>query len=78
MLLSYSQFFITNYYAARGLLPPPEEDEDDTAMNVDRKIGEPNPVLGALFDVDAVRAVREEVLSVGGLHLTQVSFAMSP
>lgn len=38
-----------------------------------RKVGEPDLVLGAVFGLEAVRAVCDEVLAVGGGHLVEVS-----
>lgn len=42
-------------------------------MDLDRKSGEPNEVLATLFNLESVRSVRDEVLKIGGGHLSEVS-----
>lgn len=79
LLISYTQHFISHYYAAQGISPPPAavEDEDEVMEDVKRKIGDEDVVLGAVFDLDAAREVRNEVLAIGGGHLAEVSFVES-
>ncbi|KDE07196.1 hypothetical protein MVLG_02596 [Microbotryum lychnidis-dioicae p1A1 Lamole] len=52
-----------------------DEDEDaDAAMNdvgSARRVGDPNPLLEAVYGLDSVREVREEVLAVGGRLLSE-------
>lgn len=45
--------------------------------DVERKIGDEDVVLGAVFDLDAAREVRKEVLAIGGGHLAEVNFVES-
>jgi hypothetical protein len=40
--------------------------------NVERKVGEPDLVLGAVFDLSSAREVCGEVLAIGGGHLAEV------
>lgn len=44
---------------------------------VERKIGEPDQLLGVVFSLEEVRELREEVLAAGGSHLTEVSLSNS-
>ena len=78
LLLSFSQWVISNYYAAQGLsIPPPsvEEDEEDEQMKgaEERKVGQEDPLLGVVFSLEAVRDICQEVLGVGSVHLSEVS-----
>jgi len=41
-------------------------------MDVERKVGEQDPILGAVFDIESVREVCKEVLAIGGAHLAEV------
>lgn len=40
---------------------------------VERKTSEPDPLLGVVFSIEAVRDICQEVLAVGGEHLSEVS-----
>lgn len=76
LLVSYSQYFISNYYIAEGLSLPPtgtEEDAEDKVMEeLKRQVSEPNLVLGAAFGIDDVRTVRDEVIAAAKPHLVEV------
>ncbi|GAA6026461.1 hypothetical protein JCM8202_005309 [Rhodotorula sphaerocarpa] len=79
-LLDWSRWIISQYYLAQGLAPPPSAEEavsaegEDAAMQpVERKIGEPDQLLGVVFSLEEVRELREEVLAAGGSHLTESS-----
>ncbi|SCV74534.1 BQ2448_7563 [Microbotryum intermedium] len=86
LLESYSKHAISQYYVSQGLTPPSSssddpdadeqdenEDEDATMNDVgsSRRVGEPNPLLGAVYGLDSVREVREEVLAAGGRFLSE-------
>ncbi|GAA6059133.1 hypothetical protein JCM10212_003880 [Sporobolomyces blumeae] len=77
LLISFSTFAISNYYTAQGLSQPPPAvelgDEDEEMQAADRKVGEPDPLLGVVFSVEAVREICQEVLSLGGSHLSESS-----
>lgn len=75
LLVSYTQHVISNYYAAQGLSAPAAavEGDEDEAMEVERKVGEQDLILGAVFDIESVREVCKEVLAIGGGHLAEVS-----
>ncbi|POY75020.1 hypothetical protein BMF94_1996 [Rhodotorula taiwanensis] len=77
-LVNWSEWVISQYYAAQGLAPPPTsagggEDEDTAMQPAERKVGEPDQLLGVVFSLEEVRDIREEVLAVGGTHLTESS-----
>lgn len=38
----------------------------------ERRVGEPNPILGTAFGLEDVRSVRDEVLVAGGANLAEV------
>ncbi|GAA5825178.1 hypothetical protein JCM5353_002251 [Sporobolomyces roseus] len=76
LLLSFSQWVVANYYTAQGLSTPPpmvEEDEEDEQMKglEERKVGQEDPLLGVVFSLEAVRDICQEVLSTGGVHLSE-------
>ncbi|GAA5869364.1 hypothetical protein JCM8547_008653 [Rhodosporidiobolus lusitaniae] len=77
LLTAFSRWVISSYYAAHGLAPPSsaadEEGYEDTAMSVERKVGEVDQILSVVFSLDEVREIREEVLKKGGVHLSQSS-----
>lgn len=74
LLVSYSQFTIGSYYVSQGLSAPVEAtDEDEPMEDVERKVGEADEILGALFGLESVRGVCQEILEVGGAHLVEVS-----
>lgn len=51
-----------------------DDDADgDSAMQVERKVSEGDPVLAAVFSLEQVREVRDETLAIGGGHLAEVS-----
>jgi len=39
----------------------------------ERKVGQEDPLLGVVFSLEAVRDICQEVLSTGGVHLSEVS-----
>lgn len=38
----------------------------------DRKVGEPDAMLQIAFSLDEVRDLRQEVMAIAGMHLSQV------
>ncbi|GAA5883970.1 hypothetical protein JCM6882_002087 [Rhodosporidiobolus microsporus] len=77
LLSAFSRWVIASYYASQGLSPPPAAEDgadEDTAMQpADRKVGEPDQLLGVVFALSEVREICEEVLKRGGGHLSQSS-----
>ncbi|GAA5883487.1 hypothetical protein JCM16303_003825 [Sporobolomyces ruberrimus] len=77
LLISFSQWVIESYYTAQGISKPPkaieEGDEDEDMEPVERKTSEPDPLLGVVFSIEAVRDICQEVLAVGGEHLSESS-----
>ncbi|GAA6015137.1 hypothetical protein JCM10207_003614 [Rhodosporidiobolus poonsookiae] len=78
LLVAFSQWIISSYYAAQGLAPPTAmtAEEEDATMQPSaeaRKVGEPDQLMSVVFPVEDIRAVREEVLSRGGMHLSESS-----
>lgn len=74
LCVSYAEYLIGNYYTAQGLSAPAvATDEDEVMEDVERKVGEPDQVLGAAFSLEAVRDGRRETLANGGGHLAEVS-----
>ena len=75
LLLDYAHFSIEQWYIASGLSPPAleEEPEDgDSAMQVERKVSEGDPILATVFTTEQVRDIRNETLAIGGGHLAEV------
>jgi hypothetical protein len=75
LLKSYSAYYIKNYYTAAGLAPPAEADdadEDEPMDGAQRKVGEPDLILGAAFGIDDVRSAREEILALAGPNIAEV------
>ncbi|GAA5875208.1 hypothetical protein JCM3774_004169 [Rhodotorula dairenensis] len=78
-LVDWSNWVISQYYLAQGMTPPPavtqgEDEEEDASMQpADRKVGEPDQLLGVVFSVEEVREIREETLKIGGTHLAESS-----
>ncbi|KAI5481378.1 pre-mrna splicing factor 24 [Pseudohyphozyma bogoriensis] len=81
LLIDYSLYFINSYYASLGISPPSnlstiaqeeeEDDEEEAAAAPSRQVGEPNLVLGAVFELDEVRIAEKEVLSLAGAHIAR-------
>ena len=79
LLVSYSQFAIRSHYVSQGLSAPVEvTDEDEPMEDVERKVGEADEILGALFGLESVRGVCKEVLEIGEMHLVEVSGLRDP
>lgn len=75
LLKSYSAYYIGNYYTAAGLASPAEADdadEDEPMDGAQRKVGEPDLILGAAFGIDDVRSAREEILALAGPNIAEV------
>ncbi|GAA6013848.1 hypothetical protein JCM11491_000444 [Sporobolomyces phaffii] len=79
LLVSFSQWVIASYYTAQGLSLPPTAvddeggDEDEPMEPAERRTAQPDPLLGVVFSIEAVREICQEVLTVGGLHLSESS-----
>ncbi|GAA6038706.1 hypothetical protein JCM8097_002356 [Rhodosporidiobolus ruineniae] len=78
LLSAFSRWAIASYYAAQGLSAPPaaveEDGEEDTTMQpAERKVGEPDQLLGVVFELEEVRSIEEEVLKRGGMHIKESS-----
>ncbi|GAA5974409.1 hypothetical protein JCM21900_003545, partial [Sporobolomyces salmonicolor] len=74
LLVSFSQWAIAGFYTAQGLSVPPQvevDDEDEQMAPAERRVGEPDPLLGVVFSAEAVREICQEVMSVGGMHLSE-------
>ena len=41
-------------------------------MEVERKTGEPDPVMGTIYSLDQIREIRKEIVNSGGGHLALV------
>ncbi|BGP52072.1 Splicing factor [Rhodotorula kratochvilovae] len=77
LLVSWTQWTIANYYAAQGLSAPPppaDVDDEDAAMQpANRKVGEPDELLGVVFSLEEVRGICDEVLRIAGPHIAESS-----
>ncbi|GAA5836247.1 hypothetical protein JCM11251_001440 [Rhodosporidiobolus azoricus] len=77
LLTAFSRWVISSYYAAQALSAPPvadaEDDEDAAMQPAERKIGEPDQLLGVVFALEEVREIRDEILQRSGSHLSQSS-----
>ncbi|GAA5897738.1 hypothetical protein JCM5296_000867 [Sporobolomyces johnsonii] len=74
LLVSFSQWVIAGFYTAQGLSAPPqveEDDEDEQMAPAERRVGEPDPLLGVVFSAEAVREICQEVMALGGLHISE-------
>lgn len=79
LLISYSLYILESYYLAQGLTAPTlvadpdaDEDEDEVMTPSSRTAGPGDPVLQTFFNLDTIRATRDDVLAAGGLHLKEV------